>query len=618
MCGIFGYVGKRENAADIVFNGLKTLEYRGYDSWGVAVRQKNKQEFLADKNIGKIGNKRLSKDIYKNPSNFSIGHTRWATHGGVTIKNAHPHLDCTGKIAVIHNGIIENFEGIKKELIKKGHIFISETDTEIIPHLIEEFMGIKKGLPADKSPREPSTNSSEKASGKIRRGFASSVRDAFNLLKGFNAIVVSYGSSSEIIACKNGSPLVVGIGEDEFFIASDLSGITPYTKKLVFLKDNEMAILGKTLQILTLPGGGKIKADIETISFNIEESGKGNYEHFMLKEIFDQPKVIRNLTENHIDQISFLAEMIKKAKGTFFIGAGTAYNACLSGMYLFSKISHKHVNTVFASEFNYLEDFLNKESLIIAFSQSGETLDVIESLNRAKKKKSKIIAVVNSLGSTIYRMADYKFLLGAGPEIAVASTKAYIAKLTVLLMIAYEITGKRKIVKPTLLKTADEIERLLEAENLKKIKETARLVATPKNAFVIGRGVSYPSSLEAALKIKEVSYIHTEGLAGGELKHGPIALIAKGTPCLVFAPNDETYDSIVSNATEIKARGGIIIGISPQNSSSFDHWIEVKDIAEGSYIAQVVVAQLLSYYLALFLKLDPDKPRNLAKSVTVK
>ena len=285
MCGIFGYVGKRPDASDIVFNGLKTLEYRGYDSWGVAVRLKNKQKFLVDKNIGKIGNTNLSKEIYKNSSNFAIGHTRWATHGGVTIKNAHPHLDCSGKIAVIHNGIIENYEGIKAELIKKGHIFISKTDTEIVPHLIEE--NLKK------------------------EGFASSVRDAFNVLKGFNAIVVSYGPSSEIIACKNGSPLVIGIGEGEFFIASDLAGITPYTKKMVFLKDNEMAILGKTLQILALPGGEKIKAEVETINFKVEESNKGNYEHFMLKEIYEQPKVVRNISDNYIDQVAHLCDLVK-------------------------------------------------------------------------------------------------------------------------------------------------------------------------------------------------------------------------------------------------------------------------------------------------------------------
>ena len=618
MCGIFGYVGKRSDASEVVFNGLKTLEYRGYDSWGVAVRLKNKQEFILDKDVGKIGNSNLSGKIYKKESDFSIGHTRWATHGGVTVENAHPHLDCTGKIAVIHNGIIENFEGIKNNLIKKGHVFLSETDTEVILHLIEEFMGIKKSLPADKSPREPSTDSSEKASGKIRRGFASSVKDAFNLLRGFNAIVVSYATSSEIVACKNGSPLIVGIGKDELFISSDISGITPYTKKVLFLKDSQMVILGKKLQLLNLPKGKKIKPKIETINWSVEASEKGNYKHFMLKEIFEQPRVIRNLAQNYTDQIKFLAKTIKAAKGTFFIGAGTAYNACLAGMYFFSKISHKHVNTVFASEFNYLEDFLNKNSLIIAFSQSGETLDVIESLNKAKLKKSKIVVITNVLGSTIYRMANYKLLLGAGPEKAVASTKAYIAKLSVLLMISYEMIGKTNNIKSILLKTAQEIERILQAKNLIKVKKIAKLMAGAKHVFVIGRGVSYSSSLEAALKIKEVSYIDTEGLAGGELKHGPIALISKGTPCIVFAPNDETYDSIISNATEIKARGGIIIGISPTNATSFDYWVEVKDVLEGSYIAQVVVAQILAYYIALFLKLDPDKPRNLAKSVTVK
>jgi len=592
MCGIFGYVGKRKDASEIVFNGLKTLEYRGYDSWGIAVRLKNKQEFILDKDIGKIGNSSLSGKIYKKESDFSIGHTRWATHGGVTVENAHPHLDCTGKIAVIHNGIIENFESIKSNLIKKGHIFLSETDTEVVSHLIEE--NLKK------------------------ESFASSVKDAFNLLRGFNAIVVSYAPSSEIVACKNGSPLIVGIGKDELFISSDISGITPYTKKVLFLKDNEMVILGKKLQLFNLPKGKKTKPKIEIINWSVEASEKGDYKHFMLKEIFEQPRVIRNLAQNYTDQIEFLAKTIKAAKGTFFIGAGTAYNACLAGMYFFSKISHKHVNTVFASEFNYLEDFLNKNSLIIALSQSGETLDVIESLNRARVRKSKIVAITNVLGSTIYRMANYKLLLGAGPEKAVASTKAYIAKLSVLLMISYEMIEKTSNIKSILLKTAQEIERILQPKNLIKVKKIAKLMAGEKHIFVIGRGVSYSSSLEAALKIKEVSYIDTEGLAGGELKHGPIALISKGTPCIVFAPNDETYNSIISNATEIKARGGIIIGISPQNATSFDYWVEVKDILEGSYIAQVVVAQVIAYYIALFLKLDPDKPRNLAKSVTVK
>jgi len=592
MCGIFGYVGKRDDASDIVFNGLKTLEYRGYDSWGVAVRLKNERKFVVDKNIGKIGSSNLSSKIFEKESNFAIGHTRWATHGGVTIKNAHPHLDCTGRIAVIHNGIIENFEDIKKELIKKGHIFISETDTEIVSHLIEE--NLKK------------------------EGFATSVKDAFNLLRGFNAIVVSYAPSSEIVACKNGSPLIVGIGKNELFISSDISGVVPYTKNVLFLKDNEMVILGKKLQLLSLPNGKKINQKIETINWKVETSTKGNFKHFMLKEIFEQPKVIRNLAHNYDGQINFLSKSIEKAKGTFFIGAGTAYYACLAGVYFFSKIAHKHVNTVFASEFNYLEDFLAQKSLVIALTQSGETLDIIEPLISAKAKKSKIIAITNALGSTVYRMADYKLLLGAGPERAVASTKAYIAKLSVLLMLSYAIVGKLKDSKQVLLKTADEIDRVLQEKNLKKINKIAKIIAKSEHAFIIGRGISYPSSLEAALKIKEVSYIHTEGLAGGELKHGPIALISKGTPCIVFAPKDETYNAIISNATEIRTRGGVIIGISPENSSCFDYWIEVKDICEGSYIAQIVVVQVLAYELAVLKNLDPDKPRNLAKSVTVK
>ncbi len=593
MCGIFGYVGKRNNASEIIFEGLKTLEYRGYDSWGIAVRIKNKKEFILDKNTGKITAPNLNKNKFKKNSDFAIGHTRWATHGRVTVKNAHPHLDCTKKIAVVHNGIIENYEVLKKDLIKKGHSFLSETDTEVIPHLIEENLKIE--------------------------GFASSVRDAFNLLKGFNAIVVSFAPSSEIVACKTGSPLIAGGGDGEFFIASDISAILPYTKKVVFLKDNEMVILGKKLQIFSLPKGIKIKPKIEKIEFKVEEASIGKYKHFMLKEIYEQPKVIVNLAQNYTSEIKFLSGVIENAKGTFLIGAGTAYNACLAGVYFFSKISHKHVNTAFASEFNYLEDFLNKNSLVMALSQSGETIDVIESLNRARNKKSKIAAITNVLGSSIYRMANYKFLLNAGPERAVASTKAYAAKLSVLLLLSYSIIGKTEKAKKMLLDTAKEMERILnDNKSKKKIKEIARLMSLNSHIFVIGRGVSYSASLEAALKIKEVSYIHTEGLAGGELKHGPIALISRGTPCLVFAPKDETYDSIISNATEVRARGGVIIGISPQNSSAFDYWIEVREIEEGSYIAQIVVVQLLAYYIALYKKLDPDKPRNLAKSVTVK
>lgn len=588
MCGIFAYVGENKKSQDLVFKGLKTLEYRGYDSWGIAA--KSLKRFVIEKHVGKIGNSKLNGGLRGLSSNLSIGHTRWATHGGVTDKNAHPHLDCTGAVAVMHNGIIENYEEIKRDLIKKGHKFLSETDTEILPHLIEENMK--------------------------RKGFASSVRDAFNSLKGLNAIVVASALSSEIIAAKTGSPLIIGKGENSFFVSSDSIGLLPYTNKLIFLKDNEMAIIGKGVQIIKLPKGKKIETNFNKVLWKEEHAEKGRFKHFMLKEIYEQPHVLKNI-ETLSENVKKLTELVKQAKGVFFIGSGTAFNACLAGQYFFSKIAKEHVNTLFASEFNYLEDFLNKKSLVIALSQSGETIDVIEPLNRAKAKGSRIVALVNVLGSTIYRMADYKMLLLAGPEKAVASTKAYVAKLAVLLLLSYSFIGRLSEGKRILQKTYLEIKRILKEEN-GKIKKIAAKLRDCDHIFTIGRGVSYSTALEAALKIKEVSYIHTEGLAGGELKHGTIALITKGTPCIVFAPDDETYQSIISNTTEIKTRGGFIIGVSSKNSNVFDEWIEVKDVSAGSYIAQIVPAQLLAYYIAVLKKLDPDKPRNLAKSVTVK
>ncbi len=587
MCGIFGYVGDKQKAADIVLEGLKLLEYRGYDSWGVAVKIKNSQ-FAIEKRIGKIGDARISLP----QSSLSIGHTRWATHGGVTEKNAHPHTDCKKQIAVVHNGIVENYQELKKGLIEKGHKFISETDTEVVPHLIEENLK--------------------------HEGFSSSVRDAFNILKGLNAVVVANAASKEIVAAKTGSPLIVGIGDRELLVASDTSAIVKHAKKVIFLKDNEMVILGKDIQLLSLPGGEKLEAKPEEITWSFEISTKGKFDDFMIKEIHEQPNVIGNIVENYSSQIEKLAKDIGDAKGTFFIGAGTAYHAGLFGNYIFSKIAKKHVNTAMASEFNYLEDFLTKDSLIIALSQSGETIDVVEPLNRAKLKGSKIFAITNTPGSTIYRMADYNMLLNAGPEKAVASTKAYIAKITVMLMLAYALNGGIKEIKKSLLEAADEIQRLVSNNSVEQIKKIAKILSGTKNIYAIGRGASYPTALEAALKIKEVSYVPTEGLAGGELKHGTIALISKGTPCIVFAPQDETYESIISNAIEIKSRGGMIIGISPKQLDVFDHFVEVKDVGAGSYMAQVVIAQLLAYYMAVDLHLDPDKPRNLAKSVTVK
>ena len=586
MCGIYGFVSEKEHSASEILEGLKLLEYRGYDSWGVAIKLKN--TIIVEKNIGKIGNTKLKL----RQSTIGIGHTRWATHGGVTVKNAHPHTDCKKTIAVVHNGIIENYQMLKQDLVKKNHKFISETDTEVFAHLVEEFL--KKD------------------------GFSTAVRKAFNTIKGLNAVVVMNSLSSEIVAAKTGSPLIVGIGDKEFFISSDLLGIYGHAKKALFLKDNEMVVLGKSLQLISLPKGNKLTPKFEEIEAKEVDKGIGKYKHFMLKEIMEQPAVLENIANNYKDIVQILGKEIKTAYGTYFVGAGTAFYACLAGTYLFSKIAKVHVNTAPASEFNYLQDFLTSKSLVIGLSQSGETIDVIEPLQVAKKRRAKVIAITNVKGSTIYRKADEKILLNAGVEKAVAGTKVYLAKLAILLMLAFSMKGQIKKSQQLLQLAAKEMKRIFSPSYVKQIQTLAKFMQSKEHVFIIGRGMSYPSALEGALKIREVSYLHAEGIAGGELKHGPIALIEKGTPCIVFAPNDETYAAIMSNAMEIKARGGIIIGISNKNSEVFDYFLEVKDLQEATIITQIVPLQLLAYYIAVNKGLDPDKPRNLAKSVTVR
>lgn len=586
MCGIFGFVGEKERSSSDILEGIRLLEYRGYDSWGIAVK-KNKQIEI-EKNIGKIGGAKINLG----KSKIGIGHTRWATHGGVTIANAHPHLDCSKQIAVLHNGIIENYQEIKEDLRKIGHKFLSETDTEVLPHLVEELLK--------------------------KEGFATSVRDAFRKLTGLNAFVVMNAKSSEIVAIKTGSPLVVGIGKGEFFVSSDVLGISKHTKKVVFLNDNEMAILGKTFQLIDVKTGNKMKPKIEEITWDLKEADKGKFKHFMIKEIFEQPLVIANIAKNYRNQIEEIANIIREARGTFFIGCGTASYAALAGQYLFSSIAKKHVNFAIGSEFNYLEHYLNDQSLVIAISQSGETIDVVEPVSNAKKRGAKVVAITNVLGSTLYRLADHRILLGAGPEVAVCATKSFIAMISILIHLSYEVAGKGDVVSKMLLDASKNVSQILNDKYLEKIKKLAVQISNKEHLYLIGRGLSYPTALEATLKLKEVPYIHSEGFAGGELKHGVIALIEKGTPTIVFAPLDETYSSIISNALEIKARGGYIIGISPKNNEAFDYWLPVGDLGEATIIPNIVIAQLLSYYTALEKGLEPDKPRNLAKSVTVK
>lgn len=586
MCGVFSYIGKRENGGEIVFKGIKTLEYRGYDSWGEAMW--TKKGFRVIKKVGKIKGK-----APKIKSSLCIGHTRWATHGKVTKVNSHPHMDCKKRLALVHNGIVENFDRIKRKLLKKGHKFISDTDTEVVAHLIEEEL-------------------------KKNKDFKKAFFKAFNKLEGLNAVVVIDGKTKKIYAAKNGSPLVVGLGKNENFVASDGVALLPYTKKMVFLEDNQGAVIDKKGgEFFDLTKKKGVKPVPYFSPWSLQPSLKGKFRHFMLKEIYEQPKVIWDIIENSSKGIKELSSIIKKSYGTYFVGCGTAGHAALFGQYLFSKVAKRHVNFNFGSEFGFLVDFLTDKSLVIALSQSGETIDILEAVDKAKEKRAKIGALVNVLGSTLYRKADLRLLLLAGPEKAVASTKAFTAKLSLLIMISYCLNGGIKEGKEKLKEAVTEMERVL--ENVSVIKKLAKKIAEKEDMYIIGRGLSYPLALETALKIKEVSYIHAEGFAAGELKHGVIALIEKKTPCIVFAPEDDAYGAVMSGAMELKARGGYIIGIGEKERPDiFNYQIPLKDTGVATAINQAVIGQLLAYYLALYRGCAIDKPRNLAKSVTVK
>src|SRR3990167_8371179 len=584
MCGIFGCIGDEKDTARITLSGLKKLEYRGYDSWGLAWEQEKKLK--VKKQTGKL------PTVVKLPNTTSIiGHTRWATHGGVTKLNAHPHLSCDSQIAVIHNGIVENFQHLKKQLKKKRHLFKSETDTEVIAHLIEEEVKTKN--------------------------LNQAVMVSFKKLRGLNAIVVL--SKGQIVAAKKGSPLVLGFGKQKYFVASDPSALVANTNRAVFLEDDQVAMLDqKGFQIFNSKYGAKVTPKVQILEWVIEEAKLGKFRHFMLKEIFEQPQVIGNISRNYKEQVEDLAGMIKKARGTFFIGCGTASYAALAGQYLLSRIADLHVNFSIGSEFNYLEHYLNNNSLVIAISQSGETIDVVEPVQNAKKKGAKVVALTNVLGSTLYRLADHKILLGAGPEVAVAATKSFIAMVSLLIYLAYQVSGRGEEARVLLTKAEKNISLMLKDDYINRVKRLAKKIYLKEHLYVIGRGLSYATSLEATLKLKEVPYIHSEGFAGGELKHGVIALVEKGTPCIVFAPNDETYDDIISNAIQVKARGGYIIGVGSKYNDVFDYFLPTLDVKDASIVTNVVPAHLLAYFTALNKGLGPDKPRTLAKSVTVR
>lgn len=593
MCGIFGYIGKKTHAPEIVLEGLKTLEYRGYDSWGVAtIGQKSEQKIIVKKKVGKIGEATVA-DLPA--SSIAFGHTRWATHGGVTEENAHPHLDCTGTLAIIHNGIVENYDTLKNELKEKGHRFLSETDTEVVVHLVEE-----------ECKQHPS--------------FADAVRQSFNRLEGMNAIIVMDARTGTMVAVKNGSPLTLGRGQGENFLASDSHAILPYTKDIFFMEDGDMVVVSADgIRACDAASGMEKALEFTTVQWSAQaHADKKHFPHFMLKEIHDQPLVLSAIATNKQQEIEKFSQHINDSYGTYFVGCGTAAYACLAGTYIFSKVAKKHVNFSVASEFGYLVDFLRKDSFVAALSQSGETIDLIEAVKKARVHGATIGALVNVIGSTLYRFADHPLLLDAGVETAVVSTKAFTAKLTYLILLAHAVTGSYDQGRELIESAAKETERVLADEQTHIIKKIAEEIQQKEHIYIVGRGVSYPVALESALKIKEASYIHAEGFPAGELKHGVIALIEPGTPSIIYLPNDETYNATLAGAMEMKARGATIIGISHKNIDVFDRFIEVKDSGIASMIPMAVTGQLLGYFLAVFRGFDPDKPRNLAKSVTVK
>jgi glucosamine--fructose-6-phosphate aminotransferase (isomerizing) len=586
MCGIIGYTGSRD-AVPITLDGLKKLEYRGYDSCGLAVVSDD--GVIVKKDIGKIG------DVFNGDpgvhGNVALAHTRWATHGGVTQANAHPHVSNDGSVVVVHNGIIENYQELRSRLQGQGFHLSSQTDTEVIPNLIQLHMRDKPYLEA--------------------------IQAALKEMEGSYAVVIARKGETRLVAARKESPLVLGIADHGLFVASDIPAFLEHTKKVVYLSDMDMAVLEAEPRIISLKTGLQVDRKVDSVDWDVESAKKGTFEHFMLKEISEQAETVAHAIEQDQTSIEELAGAIRNAKGVYFVACGSSYHACKAAEYKFSWLSKRHVNVALASEFPNYRDFLTPESLVIAVSQSGETADVLSAVRAAKEKGAKVISIVNVMGSSLARESDKAVMMHAGPEICVLSTKTYTSQLAILTLLAYALTDRFEEGRAKLKELIRYIYYLTSSNMRDHIKGLAERLRYTDHIYIIGRGMQYPTALEAALKIKEVSYIHAEGFAGGELKHGTIALIEHGMPCIVFSSKD-TEKEIIGNAMELKARGAYIIGIGPEPNEVYDFFIKVREAEEANSICQIIPVQILAYQLALLRGCDPDKPRNLAKSVTVK
>lgn len=614
MCGIVGYIGNRD-AYPIIIEGLKRLEYRGYDSAGIALFDGSKIKL--SKTQGKVADleKRIENEI-NTKGNLGIGHTRWATHGVPNDVNSHPHYSNSGDLVIIHNGIIENYESLKKELVKRGYTFKSDTDTEVLVNLIEDVK-IKENVKLGKA-----------------------VQIALNQVVGAYAIAVfDKNKPDEIVVARLGSPLAIGIGEEEFFIASDASPFLEYTKNAIYLEDQEMAVIRKHKEVRVR----KIKDDtlvdpyVQELKINLEQIEKGGYEHFMLKEIHEQPNAIRDTyrgrlsVQNAIIKMAGVEDNMKKflnAERIIIVACGTSWHAGLVAEYIFEDLARIPVEVEYASEFRYRNPVITEKDIVLAISQSGETADTLAAIKLAKSRGAFVFGVCNVVGSSIARETEAGAYTHAGPEIGVASTKAFTTQITVLSLMALRLARAKGTISSSefrhhlleLEMIPSKVEKALESDM--HIKEIAKVYKDAKNFLYLGRGFNFPVALEGALKLKEISYIHAEGYPAAEMKHGPIALIDEHMPVVVIATKKGHYDKVVSNIQEIKSRNGKIIGIVTQGDQSVrnlaDHVIEVPETSESlSPLVTTIPLQLLSYHIAVMLGKNVDQPRNLAKSVTV-
>ncbi len=614
MCGIVGYIGKRD-AYSIVIKGLKRLEYRGYDSAGIMLH--DGKELKVSKTKGKVTD---LEEVSEKDNNFfgsiGMGHTRWATHGVPNDVNSHPHLSNSGNLAIIHNGIIENYEPLKKELIKRGFVFHSDTDTEVLVNLIEDVQK-KENLKLGKA-----------------------VQVALNQVVGAYAIAVfDKNKPDEIVVARLGSPLAIGIGDGEFFVASDASPFIEYTSNAIYLEDEEMAIvrLHKPIKVRKIKDDRLVDPYVQELKMNLEQIEKGGYDHFMLKEIYEQPNVIKDtyrgrlLSNKGIIQMAGIEDNLEKflnAERIIIVACGTSWHAGLVAEYIFEEFARIPVEVEYASEFRYRNPIINKKDIVIAISQSGETADTLAAIKLAKENGAFVFGVCNVVGSSISRETDAGAYTHAGPEIGVASTKAFTTQITVLTLIALRLAKAKGTMSNSdyhryLLELEMIPEKVADALQTNDIaKEIAGIYKDSPNCLYLGRGYNFPVALEGALKLKEISYIHAEGYPAAEMKHGPIALIDESMPVVVIAPKMGHYDKVVSNIQEIKSRSGKIIAVVTKGDTQVrelaDHVIEIPETSDAlSPLLTTIPLQLLSYHIAVMRGCNVDQPRNLAKSVTV-